>query len=308
MNVSNKDVYDITASIVSYDSDASGLLHAIRSVTSSGLKTKLIVVENGAREDLKPMVLDHGCEYRFVGHNAGFGAAHNLAIKECWGLAKYHVVLNPDVYFGSDVLESLVSYMDANSAIGITMPRILYPDGAPQYLCKLLPTPADLLLRRIFVGPCEKLLQRRKDKYEFRGVDPKRTLSIPVLSGCFMLLRTEVFTSVGIFDERYFMYLEDVDLCRRIHRLFDVVYYPHVSVAHEYAKGSYKNWTLLGRHVKSACKYFSKWGWFFDSERDLINARALNQPQVHYSIDTFGALDTQTQHPPVSGYLLSEGI
>src|SRR5260370_33552932 len=110
-----------------------------------------------------------------------------------------------------------------------------------------------------------------------------RIMSGPVLSGCFMLLRTEVFEKVGLFDERYFMYLEDVDFCRRIHRAFDVVYYPQVSVFHEYAKGSYRDWKLLQYHVRSAWAYFSKWGWFVDRERDSINAKALSQAEARHS-------------------------
>ena len=168
-------------------------------------------------------------------------------------MSKYHLVLNPDVYFGSGVLESLTTYLNANPEIGLAMPQVLFPDRSVQHLRKLMPTPTDLLLRRLFVGPLKPLLQQRTERYELRNLDSKRILTVPVLSGCFMFLRAEVFNAVGCFDERYFMYLEDVDFCRRIHRAFDLVYYPHVSVFHGYAKGSYKDWTLLWHHVRSAC-------------------------------------------------------
>lgn len=272
--------YDVTASVVVYRTDETQLQKCFDSVFASKLRVRFIVVDNSPTDRLRSEATAAGAEYRWTGENLGFGAAHNRAIRECRGVSRYHLILNPDVYFGPDVLESLALYMEASPQIGLAMPRILYPDGSPQNLCKLLPTPADLLLRRLLVGPLAKLLHRRTQKYEFRNVDPMRTMGVPALSGCFMFLRTEVFDKVGLFDERYFMYLEDVDFCRRIHRAFDVVYYPQVSIFHEYAKGSYTNWKLLQYHVTSACAYFSKWGWFVDKERDSINARALRQAEA----------------------------
>jgi GT2 family glycosyltransferase len=275
--------FGLTVSVVAYQTNETQLRKCADSVFASGLPIRLIAVDNSPTDRLRNAVIAAGGEYRWTGQNIGFGGGHNLAIRECGGLSRYHLILNPDVYFGSHVLESLVSYMDANPQIGLVMPRILYPDGSPQYLCKLLPTPEDLLLRRVLVGPFSKLLHRRTKQYELHNMDPMRTMTVPVLSGCFMFLRTEVFDRVGLFDERYFMYLEDVDFCRRIHRAFDVVYYPKVFVFHEYAKGSYKDWKLLQYHMKSGYAYFSKWGWFIDTGRDSINAKALTQAEAHHS-------------------------
>jgi GT2 family glycosyltransferase len=281
--ISSKPTYEMTVSIVVYRTNKTQLRNCVESVFGNGLRVRLIVVDNSPTGRLRNEGIAAGAEYRWTGENLGFGAAHNRAIQECRGISRYHLILNPDVYFGTDVLESLVSYMDANPQVGLAMPRILYPDGSPQNLCKLLPTPTDLLLRRLLVGPLSKLLHRRTQKYELRNADPMRTMTVPVLSGCFMFLRTEIFEKVGLFDERYFMYLEDVDFCRRVHSAFDVVYYPQASVFHAYAKGSYKDWRLLWYHVKSACAYFSKWGWFVDRERDSINAKALRQAEAHHS-------------------------
>jgi GT2 family glycosyltransferase len=275
--------YDLTASIVVYQTDETQLGKCVESVFATGLHVRLIVIDNSRTDRLRNEVIARGAEYRWSGKNFGFAAGHNRAIQECQGSSRYHLILNPDVYFANEVLESLASYMEANPKIGLVVPRILYPDGSPQNLRKLLPTPADLLLRRLLVGPLSKLLHHRTQKYEFRNVDPMRTITVPVLSGCFMFVRTEVFEKVGLFDERYFMYLEDVDFCRRIHRAFDVVYYPQVCVFHEYAKGSYRDLTLLRYHVKSACAYFSKWGWSVDRERDSINIKALSQAEARHS-------------------------
>ena len=89
------------------------------------------------------------------------------------------------------------------------------------------------------------------------------------------MLQSRLFRDIGGFDERYFMYLEDVDLVRRIGSLARVVYDPRVSVVHEYAKGSYRNKKLLWYHIKSAVLYFTKWGWLFDMQRKKRNAVTL---------------------------------
>lgn len=102
-------------------------------------------------------------------------------------------------------------------------------------------------------------------------------MEVPYLSGCFMFIRTKVLEKVGLFDERFFMYLEDTDLSRRIHKISKTIYYPYVHIYHEYGKGSYKNLKLLKYHIDSAIKYFNKWGWFFDKERDFINKTTLKK-------------------------------
>ena len=82
---------------------------------------------------------------------------------------------------------------------------------------------------------------------------------------------------MGLFDQRYFMYLEDYDLVRRIHKVSKTIFYPYVSVLHGHEKGSYKSVKLLFIHMKSAVKYFNKWGWFYDKERTTFNKATLER-------------------------------
>lgn len=84
------------------------------------------------------------------------------------------------------------------------------------------------------------------------------------------------FKKVGGFDERFFMYSEDVDLCRRIGEVSKTMFYPMASVYHGYEKGSYKSWKLLKYHICSAIQYFNKWGWVFDKKRILRNKECLD--------------------------------
>jgi GT2 family glycosyltransferase len=86
-----------------------------------------------------------------------------------------------------------------------------------------------------------------------------------------MFLNVDALQEVGIFDDRYFMYAEDMDLSRRIHERYKTLYYPEVFVYHEYAKSSYLNLRLLFSHIVSIIRYFNKWGWFFDPLRKKFN-------------------------------------
>ena len=102
-------------------------------------------------------------------------------------------------------------------------------------------------------------------------------MEVPSLSGCFMFMRVDVLKEVGGFDERFFMYAEDLDLCRRIGEASKTMYYPGVSIYHAYGKGSYKNRKLLKYHICSVVKYFNKWGWILDRKRTQINKVCLER-------------------------------
>jgi len=265
--------YQVSASIVVYNNDPADVTAAIRSVLSSAMRVRCTVVDNSPNSDLRQAVTESGAHYIHAGKNCGFGAGHNIVLKGDIDLAEYHLVLNPDVYFEPDILLSLYRLMSDNQDVGLVMPRILYPDGDEQRLCKQLPSPIDLLIRR-FVGQIgRRLFATQLNRYELRYLDLKVPREIPNLSGCFMFVRSEILRQVGFFDERFFMYMEDVDLCRRIGRLSKTAFYPKVSITHGYAKGSYRNPKLLKYHLQSAFRYFCKWGWIFDRERNVLNKR-----------------------------------
>lgn len=107
----------------------------------------------------------------------------------------------------------------------------------------------------------------------FSGYD--KVMDVPFLSGCFMFLRMDALREVGLFDERIFLYTEDTDLTRRIHQRYRTIFFPEVTIYHHNQRASYKNFIILLYHVFSAIKYFNKWGWFNDNEREYINQRIL---------------------------------
>ena len=82
---------------------------------------------------------------------------------------------------------------------------------------------------------------------------------------------------IGGFDKRYFMYMEDYDLCRRIGQKYRTVFYPKAEIIHEHGKASYRSRKMMLLHVSSAIKYFNKWGWFFDKERKEKNRECIKK-------------------------------
>ena len=270
----------LSASIVLYQTDLTPLKKAIDSYFACQSKQlQLFLVDNSPTDELKEVVTmypDKEIHYIFNNENMGYGKAHNIAIKKSMeqGLP-YHIVLNPDIVIQEGTLEKLTHYMNHHPEVGNIMPKIIYPNGQLQYLCKLLPSPLDLIFRRFI--PFKKWRDKSNKRFELHAFSYSKTMNIPILSGCFMFLRTEALENVGLFDEHFFMYMEDFDLNRRIHRAYKTIFFPEAVVVHEYQKASYKNIKLLKAHIKSAIYYFNKYGWFFDKERKKINRETLKQ-------------------------------
>lgn len=267
----------LSASIVLYNTKIDELKRVIDSYFAYIGEKQLFLVDNSPTDSLKEIVKiypNNDIYYIFNNKNMGYGKAHNIAIKKSieQGLS-YHIILNPDIIIEKGSLEKLTEYMEQHPEVGNIMPKIIYPNGELQYLCKLLPSPIDLIFRRFI--PIKRWKDAINERYELHSFGYDKIKNIPNLSGCFMFLRTEALKRVGLFDENIFMYLEDIDLNRRIHSKYKTIYYPDAIVIHEHQKESYKNRKLLKAHIQSAIYYFNKYGWLFDKERITINKNVL---------------------------------
>jgi GT2 family glycosyltransferase len=269
-------------SIVSYRTPHADLDALCRLLAQDPSVAAWVIVDNAAVEVpdealmLKAMVEQYRGLYLPAPCNLGFGRAHNLAVAALAGTAaEFHLVLNPDIVFDTSVLPELTRVLDARQDIALVMPRVFYPDGSDQRLCKLLPTPFDLALRRFVPRLLEPLVRHAMSRYELGAMDLSLAAEVPFLSGCFMFLRRSAFERAGGFDDRYFLYMEDVDLCRRIAAIGRLLYWPCVSVIHTHARGSHRHGKLMRLHLRSAWTYFNRWGWFFDSARRQSNRRTL---------------------------------
>ncbi len=258
----------INVSIVLYNTSFEEIERLVRILRHASCVNTIYLVDNSAVSN--PEIQKLPVEYIFNNHNnIGYGAAHNIALrKSIEQNADYHLVVNPDISFAPIILNGIVDFMNKNTGIGHLMPKVFYPDGQIQYLCKLLPTPFDLIFRRFLPA---HWTEKRSRKFEMRETGYNKTMDVPYLSGCFMFLRMSALKQVGLFDERFFMYPEDIDLTRRIHQKYRTVFYPEVSVVHHHAQDSYKSKRMLWIHITNMVKYFNKWGWFFDKERKKVN-------------------------------------
>ena len=255
-------MYDITSSIVTYNTKLDELKKAIESFLNTELSVHIYISDNSPNDELEKYIKnidDSRISYVFNNKNGGYGWGHNQILKNIIGKSKYHLILNPDIYFNKGVLEELFSYMEKNKDIGNIMPMVKYPNGDIQYLCKRIPKPKDLFLRKFC--PIKSVIEKNNYKYEMRETGYNKIMNVPILSGCFMFIRNEVLNTVGLFDEQYFMYMEDFDFSRRIHKKYRTVFYPKVEIVHAHAKESFKNKKMAKIHLKAAIKYFNKWGW-----------------------------------------------
>ncbi len=260
---------DISGTIVTYKNDLKVLEKAISSFLNTNLNIKLYIIDNSPSNVIQSLCIDSRIEYIYMNSNKGFGAGHNVILKIHEKIGKYHLVLNPDVEFQQGTLELLYLYMENNYDVGNVMPKVIYPDGKIQYLCKLLPTPKDWIIR-MFI-PLKRIKDKIDYNFEMRFADYDKEMNVPYLSGCFMFLRKTVIEEIGYFDEGIFMYGEDTDLNRRIYQKYKTMYYPKACIVHNFEKGSHKNPRLLWIHIKAAIYYLNKWGWVFDKERSIIN-------------------------------------
>lgn len=270
----------ITASIVLFKTKIDEIDRVINCSINSFID-RIFIIDNSPTSDLYGEVIKHSSPKLFYtwGHgNIGYGAGHNMAIAKAVKLgAKYHIVLNPDIYFEKGTVEDLTKFMDEYPEAGLILPKVVYPNGELQYLCKLLPTPFDILGRRLFPKSWGK---KRKSRYEMHSTGYNKIRNCPILSGCFMFMRMDVIKKVGGFDERFFMYFEDYDLNRRIHQVSKTIYYPYVTIVHAHAAEHRSNNVLLKISIRSAILYFNKWGWIFDKERKYINQAAFDDENI----------------------------
>lgn len=262
--------HNMFVSIVLYQHILADIQKTLNGLLSTPIVKKVILVDNGGCEwanNLNNAQID----YIKAPKNGGFGYGHNLAIHQYAHLSEFFLICNPDIDCDPRELERLYHCAKTSHA-GLFSPKIMYPDGRNQFGQRLLPTPLNLFARRFLP---KSISQKLDSQYLLKGLLIDKPAFIPNVSGSFMLFRSECLLALGGFDERYFMYMEDVDLSRRCALRFGVLYIPEAYIIHEHQQGSYKNKALLRAHVVSAIQYFNKWGWAIDKDRKQVNAETI---------------------------------
>ncbi|WP_242540127.1 glycosyltransferase family 2 protein [Trinickia mobilis] len=266
---------DLSVSIVVYRPDIEELRRTLSSLQvaittararRSELTARVYLVDNGGMPDLSTSVEllrrhDIAC-VRLSGHgNVGYGRGHNIAISQAD--SRYHLVLNPDIDLDGESLARAFDFIDRHPDAGLLTPHIGGDDGRIQYLCRRYPTLLDLFVRGFLPGNLRKLFEYRLARYEMRNVINERDIvwDPPIVSGCFMLFRTDVLKKLDGFDSRYFLYFEDYDLSLRTHEVARIAYVPTVRVIHHGGGAAKKGRAHIKMFVASAFRFFNRFGW-----------------------------------------------
>lgn len=261
---------DISIIIVTYNQFDKARL-ALDSVFRSRLERtfEVTIVDNASTEvGLESLARDFP-KIKIIRNktNLGMGAGNNLGAKEASG--KYLLILNPDTELHNEALVKMFNYLENNSqTAGLVGPKLIYPDGQRQISCYRYPNIMMPLFRRTIIG---KLKPQYLDYYLMKDFDLNQPQEVDWLMGSCLMLTKDLFERLKGFDQRFFMYFEDTDLCRRITSSgLKVIYLPEALVIHYHGRASAKKhwlWALISNHMarihlKSYLKYFYKWGFF----------------------------------------------
>lgn len=219
---------DLSIIIVNYNVKEflTNLLHSLRTAVKN-ITHEIIIVDNASEDGSIEIIKSKFPDVKLIENkkNVGFGSANNQALKIAEG--KYFLLINPDTIVKEDTLEKMIELMDADPSIGAAGCKVLNPDGTLQLAC-----------RRSFPGPwtsftkvvgLSKLFPNSKifAKYNLTYLDENNSYEVDALSGAFMMIRKSVYDQIGGFDQQFFMYGEDLDLCYRIQKAGYKVYYFH---------------------------------------------------------------------------------
>ncbi|MFQ3182354.1 MAG: GT2 family glycosyltransferase [Polaribacter sp.] len=243
----------VTAAVVLFNENLETLKKTVDSFLEAPLEKKLFLIDNSPKNRLEKYFKHPAIEYIFVGENIGFGAAHNMILDKI--NSEFHLILNPDVVFSSEVIPALIKIMKEAPSVSFVTPKVRYPNKEVQKVCRKHPTIMGLLNRRL------KRSKNGSISNEYKYQDFEKRFHPDFIHGCFMLFKTIDFKNLKGFDTRYFLYFEDADICRKIDLTGkNKLYYPGVQITHQYRRGSSKSVKLFFHHLSSAVKYFLKWG------------------------------------------------
>jgi GT2 family glycosyltransferase len=189
--------------------------------------------------------------------NIGFAKANNIGINQSQG--KYVCFINSDVKVLNGCLESMVEFMDEHESVGMVGPRILNPDMTLQYSCRMFPTLWNNFCAAVGLTRAFPRIRFFNDD-QMRFFKHDKVIRTQVLSGCFQMVRRMAIKDVGNLDERFFIYSEDVDWCKRFwKRGWEVVFFPQAQAIH-YGGGSSANAPVIfsGEKDKSMLQYWRK--------------------------------------------------
>lgn len=239
------------------------------------IESEIIVTDSKTQEETEEIMREFFPQIIFITSqkNIGFGKSVNKALKKAQG--EYILIINADIVIDKkETIEKMIGYLKNNPGVGIAGPKLLNINNTRQVSCFRFYTPAVIACRRTFLGKTKwggKILSRfsMEDVFEKNNSEKDKPIFVDWLMGSALFAKREAIEKVGYFDERFFMYLEDTDWCRRFWEAgYKVAYFPQVQMYHYHIQASKKKGGVLDLffskytriHLSSAIKYFLKWG------------------------------------------------
>lgn len=236
-----------------------------------GLDYEIIIVDNastdGSARYIQQKLIPRFGQVKLIvaAANRGYAAGNNLGIKAAAG--KYLLIMNSDIAIWDDSLIRMVEFMDNHPRVGLASPRLLSPDGSLQYFCYRFPSPQVLLYRRAPLGNWT-FARRQIAHYLMADWNHRDNRPVDWVQGSCIIVRREAIDQTGLMDERFFLYLEDTDWCRRFWQSgWEVWYLSDVEIVHYHNRASASEkfyQTVFNKmswvHLASTWKYFRKWG------------------------------------------------
>jgi GT2 family glycosyltransferase len=234
-----------------------------------GLEYELMVADSCTEEETEMMMREDYPEVKFFPfvENVGFQALVKKGIEAATG--KYVLMLNGDIIVTPDSIQELLQLMRKDETVGMAGPKLFNFNGSLQFSCFRFYKPYTILYRRTFLGKFA-FAKKHLDWFLMKDYNHETLQEVDWLMGSAIMLRTSAIAKVGLMDTRYFMYMEDLDWCRRFwEQGFKVVYFPLAKMHHLHGKGSSKGGAIKSLlssklawvHIASAIKYFKKfWG------------------------------------------------
>jgi len=225
----------------------------------SGLQVEIIVVDNGSTDGSVQMVRQNFPDVCLIANeeNRGFPAANNQGIDVADG--RYILLLNPDTEVLDDALATMVAFADAHPDTAIVGPQLVNPDGTVQSSRRRLPTLLTAVFESTWLEPWAP--RRLLDHYRILDRPDDAIQDVDWVTGAAMLARREAVEEVGLLDEGFFMYSEELDWCRRFREAgWRVVYLPTAQIVHHVGKSSEQ--VVAARHIHfqtSKVRYFRKY-------------------------------------------------
>ncbi len=223
---------ELSIIIVTYKEELDLLKACFDSVyASADVDFECIVVDNGNNPATAGLLSSYpGAVYVPNKKNEGFAAAVNVGMRRSTG--KYVLLLNPDTEYASDVLAKMVAHLDEDESVGVASSVIRYPDGSLQESIRRFPRLLDQTLIMLKFPHVFKQMASI-DKYMMRDVSAFETQDVDSIMGAFMFIRREVLDQIGLFDERYFIWFEEVDYCKMAHDAgWNIRHYADVEIMH----------------------------------------------------------------------------